>query len=459
MLRIVGPITLGALLLCSPCWAQVDPPVAAPQPAPGATQAQPATAATASPSAQAQPATAATASPSATSAANSAERKPKGLVFASADGQSELAFEPMLHAQGRFFLEPVTHRTDSFLVRRARPIVSARLWKWSELWLEPEFGGGTVSLLEAHGTFGVCDWLKLRVGKVRVPLGLEYLQSENDMTFAEPGLPSELVPFRDVGVELRGNVLNGFLSYTGGFYNGAPAGAQGDLDQNRSKDFAGRVMVAPLGLTDIEPLRQFGLGFAAEVGAELGSVPTFRSFSRLPFFQFVQADPVAGTPGVTALGRRVILTPQAHYYYGPVGVLAEYIESEQRLARGPERYTATARAWQVSGSIVLGGAPSYQGVKVDHPLDFDRGHWGALELAGRYDELRIGHGVFGAGFASATDSAEAAQAWAAGLHWYLARHIAWKLDLSRTHFVWHGPLRARPDEMVLLGQIQLAPPL
>jgi phosphate-selective porin OprO/OprP len=365
----------------------------------------------------------------------------------------------MLHAQARIFLEPVTHRTDTLLIRRARPIISARLWQYSELWLEPEFGGGSAALLEAHATFGGCEWLKLRIGKVRVPLGVEYLQSENDMTFAEPGLTSELIPFRDLGVELRGDVLDGFVTYAAGVYNGAPAGAQGDLDQNRSKDFAGRIMLVPLRMTDIEPLRQLGIGMGAEVGAELGPVPTFRSFSRLPFFQFVQADPVAGTAGVTALGRRVILTPQAYYYYGPVGLLAEYIDSEQRLARGTERYRVTTRAWQVSGSIVLGGSPTYQGVKVDHPLNLGAGHWGALELAARYDELSIDDGVFAAGFASHTDSAEGAREWAAGLHWYLARHVAWKFDLSRTLFVWDSDLRPRPDELVLLGQIQLAPPM
>jgi phosphate-selective porin OprO/OprP len=258
---------------------------------------------------------------------------------------------------------------------------------------------------------------------------------------------------------LRGDVLHGFVTYAAGVYNGAPAGAQGDLDQNRSKDVAGRILLVPLRMTDIEPLRQLGIGMAAEVGAELGPVPTLVSTSQIPFFQFVQADPATGTPGVTALGRRIILTPQAYYYYGPVGLLAEYVDLEQRLARGPDRYHVTASAWQVSGSIVLGGSPTYQGVEVDHPLNFDEGHWGALELAGRYGALRIDHGVFASGFASHTDSAEGAGEWAVGLDWYLARHIAWKFNLSRTVFVWDSDLRPRPDETVLLAQFQLAPPM
>jgi phosphate-selective porin OprO/OprP len=461
MQRFFGPATLGALLLTVPCWAQVKLPTAAPEAAAPPTQpaAAPAPVAAPEPPRTTPPQPSLAAPPPTEPGPERTEKKSQGLVLRSADGRSELAFRPMLHAQARIFLEPVTRRTDTLLVRRARPIISARLFKYSELWLEPEFGEGTVSLLEAHATLGISDWLKLRVGKVRLPLGLEYLQSENDMTFGELGLPSELIPFRDLGVELRGDVLDGFVSYAAGVYNGAPAGAQGDLDQNDSKDLGGRVMVVPLRMTDIEPLRQLGVGIGAEVGAELGPVPTFRSFSRLPFFQFVQADPVAGTAGVTALGRRVILTPQAYYYYGPVGLLAEYIDSEQRVARGTERYRVTTRAWQVSGSVVLGGSPTYRGVEVDHPLDFGAGHWGALELAGRYDELSIDDGVFAAGFASRADSAQGAREWAVGLHWYLARHVAWKFDLSRTLFVWDSDLRPRSDELVLLSQIQVAPPM
>jgi phosphate-selective porin OprO/OprP len=257
MQRFFGPATLGALLLTVPCWAQVELPTVVPEAAAPPTQpaAAPAPVAAPGPPRTAPPQPSLAAPPPTEPAPERTEKKSEGFVLRSADGRSELGLRPMLHGQARLFLEPVTRRTDTLLVRRARPIISARLFKYTELWLEPEFGEGTVSLLEAHATLVFRDWLKLRVGKVRLPLGVEYLQSEDDMTFGELGLPSELIPFRDLGVELRGEVLDGFVSYAAGVYNGAPAGAQGDLDQNDSKDLAGRILVVPLRMTDIEPLR------------------------------------------------------------------------------------------------------------------------------------------------------------------------------------------------------------
>ena len=48
---------------------------------------------------------------------------------------------------------------------------------------------------------------KFRFGKFKPPVGLERLVSDSDMLFVERALPTDLVPNRDVGVQVYGENL------------------------------------------------------------------------------------------------------------------------------------------------------------------------------------------------------------------------------------------------------------
>jgi phosphate-selective porin OprO/OprP len=159
-----------------------------------------------------------------------------------------------------------------------------------------------------------------------------------------------------------------------------------------------------------------------------------------------------------ANGERRIVTPQAHYYGGPVGIVAEYVWSRQRVSRGDVTGRVVAEAWQVAGSAVWGGKPAYDGVKVDRPFSLAHRTWGALEVAARCGALRIHDSPYRLGFANPRSSPDRASEWVVGLGWHFATLISWKMELSRTRFRWHDVPSARPDETVLLGQVQVASP-
>ena len=104
------------------------------------------------------------------------------------------------------------------------------------------------------------------------------------------------------------------------------------------------------------------------------------------------------------------------------------------MQNGPATARLRNSAWQVAGSIVLTGErASYKGVTPKKPFDLKNGGWGALELAGRYSVLRIDPDAFPT-FASISSSAQEAQAWAAGLNWYLNRNVKLVLDYEETHY-------------------------
>src|SRR5690606_42065101 len=107
-----------------------------------------------------------------------------------------------VQADGRFLFG--NQGTDTFAVRRARLDFRATLASYLSARLHPELAGSRLNLLDAYITLGLVPELQVQVGKMKSPIGLELLQSPRDMVFPERGLPSLLVPNRDVGAVVQG---------------------------------------------------------------------------------------------------------------------------------------------------------------------------------------------------------------------------------------------------------------
>ena len=63
--------------------------------------------------------------------------------------------------------------------------------------------------------------------------------------FAERGLPTNLVPSRDIGLQIGGDFSEGLFAYQVGVFNGVADLANGGDDLSDAKDFAARVFVQP----------------------------------------------------------------------------------------------------------------------------------------------------------------------------------------------------------------------
>jgi hypothetical protein len=330
-------------------------PAPAPTPAPvGTSPAAPAAAepAPASPTITLVPAPAATVPPAAATTPAPAEvpvpEKPakpgeaSKLQIASADGQNKLEFHALLDADGRFFLTD-KGGIGTFLVRRARPSIDAKLFRYFELTIVPEFAGSRFTILEGFGNVHLWDALQLRVGKGKPPVGLERLQSSRDTMFPETALPTLLVPNRDVGAQLHGKVADGAFEWAFGVYNGVPNGQIGETDTNDSKDVEARVFVHPFKPTDIDALKGLGLGVAGTIGNEQGPVGPYVTSGGATFFAYGST--------VNGLGKRTLVTPQAYYYGGPVGAMFEVVRVRDHYAT-PTGATGTVgtTAWALQAS-------------------------------------------------------------------------------------------------------------
>lgn len=381
-----------------------------------------------------------------------------GFSLRSADNAFQLRLRGYVQLDGRFYQDDVAKKgTDTFILRRARPIFEGTIFKIFDFRIMPDFGAGTTVLQDAYVNARFAPEFQVRAGKFKPPVGLERLQSATDLLFAERALPTNLVPNRDLGVQLQGDLAGNRLAYQLGVFNGVVDGGNGDLDTNNGKDTAARIFFTPAGGNTGKGL---GVGIAASTGNQNATtpaatgLPSYKTGGQLTFFSYRSDGTAAGT--TIAAGRRERLSPQLYWYGGPFGLLAEYVRSSQEVRRGAASAKLENDAWQVAASFVLfGGEPSYRGVDPRQPFDSAQRHWGALELAARYNRLDVDDKAFPL-FANPASAASRASAWAVGLNWYLTRGVRFLLDYEQTRFRGGAAAGDRPDEKILLDRIQVS---
>jgi phosphate-selective porin OprO/OprP len=380
----------------------------------------------------------------------------EGFILRSADSDFKLQIRGYVQLDGRFFFSDVPPGTDTFAIRRARPIVEGTIFKNFEFRIMPDFGLGQTVLQEAYMDVNFNPGIKVRAGKFKPPVGLERLQSAVDLLFVERGLPTDLVPNRDLGVQVFGDVAGGKLSYAAAFLNGVADAGNGNLDNDNHKDGAFRIFLTPFGK---ESKSDLGVGIAATYGEADGTttatgLPSYASEGLLVFFTYRSDGTVAGT--TIADGTRYRITPQGYYYYGPFGVLAEYAFSSQEVRRDIATATVGNDSWQVeAGYFLTGEKATYKRVKTLSKFNPSEHTWGAFQIKGRYTVLNIDEDAFPI-FADPTKSASESRSWGTGVNWYLNNNLKFMLDYSHSTFKGGSPTGDRPDEDLLWLRFQVA---
>jgi phosphate-selective porin OprO/OprP len=382
-----------------------------------------------------------------------------GFSLRSADGAFVLRLRGYVQFDGRFFQDDEQRPgVDTFLLRRVRPILEGTLFKNFDYRVMPDFGGGTTVLQDAYLDARVSPRFRIRAGKYKPPVGLERLQSGTDILFVERALPTNLVPNRDLGIQLHGD-LPGGLNYAVGVFNGVPDLGSADTDSNSGKDVAARLFFTPFA-AGTGPFKNLGLGIAASQGSQEGTLtatglPAYRTPAQQTFFSYRSDGTAAGT--AVADGDRTRLSPQGYFYRGPFGLMAEYVRSSHEVRRGAVSEELEHDSWQVSTSWVLagGGEPSFRAVNPKKPFDLEANTWGAFEVAARYSVLELDEATFPL-FANPASAASSAEAWAVGLNWYLSRNLRLYLDYEQTEFEDGAATGDRKDEKILFSRFQIS---
>ncbi|MBX6364146.1 MAG: porin [Gemmatimonadetes bacterium] len=382
-----------------------------------------------------------------------------GAAFRSGDGVFTLRVRGYIQEDGRFFLGADRIGASTFVLRRVRPILEGTVFGRYDYRLMADFGGGTASIQEAYIDARYRPALGLRFGKFKPPVGLERLRSATAITFAERALPTDLVPNRDIGVQLWGDVWRGAFSYAVGAFNGVPDGGSADADSDDGKDVAARIFAHPFRAAGPPVLRGLGLGVAATTGAQTGTpaapaLAVYRTPLQQGFFAYRADGQAAGT--VVADGTRTRLSPQGYLYAGPLGLLGEYVVVAQHVRRDSTAATLRSRGWQVAASwVVTGEAAGFGGVRPRASFDPTAHGWGALELTARLHGIDVDAAAVPT-FADPVRAATAARAWSLGANWYVNRNVRLVLDYEHTTFTGGRAAGDRPAERGIVGRAQLA---
>jgi len=317
---------------------------------------------------------------------------------------------------------------DTVVLRRVRPTFSGTIYQYIDFMFRPDFGQGTTAIYDAYVQLNYLPWANLRVGKFKPPVGLERLQNDDDTSFVERGLPSNLAPQRDIGYQLSAPLFKQRIYYAVSTFNGVPDASIGsDTAASDHRDYAARLFLTPF-LPDENALSGLGIGFAASGGNTDGeALPSFKTFGQETFFTFAS--------GVTAAGHRTRLAPQGYYYLGAFGLLTEYALNEEGFQKSGVRREIAFRAYQVQASYILTGEKkSYGGPTPKKSFDPMHGGWGAWEIAARLGDWEAEKGVYSYGLVSSAVSPRHLHEWTGGVNWYLNRLFRFSADYGKTNF-------------------------
>ena len=386
----------------------------------------------------------------------------KGFTLASADAANSLKIRGLAQLDSRlFFGDGGGVVNNAFVLRRARIITEGTFAKNYSFQFVPEFGGSSISILDANLGVTINKALSFKFGKFKSPVGLELLQSDSWTFFNERSIVTNLVPNRDLGIQASGDVLNGTVNYTVGIFGGlGDGGSTNNADFDNEKDLVARVIASPFKNDADSAVQGLSFGVSASVGrakTASGRTSGYRTDGQQTFFAY-SATTIAD-------GQNWRISPQADYRNGSFGAIGEYVVSTSNV-----RPSATGlktelqnKAWQLAAGYVLTGEDSsFTGVVPRTNFDYAAGTWGAFEVTARYANLKVDDAAFPL-YASAASNADEASSVGVGLNWYLSKAVAFKFDYYQTKFGFSPAAPAtstsqilRQDEQVFISRFQVS---
>lgn len=383
----------------------------------------------------------------------------RSIVATSPDGANSIKVRGLLQLDTRLFTGDDVLNNNAFVLRRARLGTEGMMARDYAFQLMAEFGGGSVSVVDANLNIAISKALQFKLGRFKVPVGLEQLQSDSWTFFNERSIASNLMPGRDLGIQAWGEARDGRLGYAVGVFNGVPDGASTtNTDFDNDKALAGRVFVSPFKDQADSALHGLAFGIGGSFGRNKtasGRTGGYRTDGQQTFFAYHAP--------IIADGMSWRLAPQFDFRRGPFGLLGEYVVSTVNVRPGTGGAKAKLRnqAWHLATGFVLTGENSSPGgIEPRTAFNPTAGGWGALEVTVRAANLIIDDGTYPL-YASLAATASEAASFGIGLNWYLGRAAVFKFDYYRTEFGFNPaaptvPTAAvlRQDEKVFISRFQ-----
>jgi phosphate-selective porin OprO/OprP len=375
-----------------------------------------------------------------------------GIHFRSGDGDFDVTVGGYAAVHYRVFLDRpadnVRTSPDSFFLRQARPEITGILYRDFDFKIQWDFPSGSYSTTGAapnsvSGTLqdGWIGWhqfpeLSLRLGEFKEPFGQEQTTADRYIDFAERSDIDRLVPGRDIGLELFGVLASGTLTYEAGVFNGQ---GRAVVDQDEGKEVAGRLRLQPWATRgEGDLLKRFRLGISGThaIVTQSSSANFILQSTDLVISYLVPNNPAANPPFME--GPRSRYGAEWTWNLGPVGLRAEGFERIDGWRVPPTLSQIPIRTWagmaQVTWLLTGEVKPIEARLNPAHPFNPRKGDWGALELDGRLDRVRVEKTIFTSGIAPQAGFSNGVTTAVVGAKWYLNRNLSVVPDFIQEHY-------------------------
>jgi phosphate-selective porin OprO/OprP len=354
--------------------------------------------------------------------------------------------------------EKNTGETSTWGPDENRLAFSGHVWRYHEFKLDMELLAAPVARYVFYNMH-YWDEAQIKIGQFKQPFGFNQLRAQRHQDFAARGLIAQLAPGYDLGAMVHGTVLDGYVNYALGFFNGgqlATNSGRNATDANSDKDVAGRIVLNPLIKSDNEYLKHMQMGFnwTWGVAQSTASALSYSTSGGTTFFN---------TGGATFDNDKTRYRLGAHWAWrgGPASLSFEWSRIDYGLVDVTGNALTQAddlevNAFNVEATWVLTGEEKgWKTVVPDKFFNPHEGGWGAWELAFRYGYLNLqnndyirSHGVTGNGRVSE---------YTFGVNWYMNPHTRFRINYN--HAVFSDDLANNneqtrdPDSLVIQYQI------
>lgn len=366
--------------------------------------------------------------------------EPSAIEYNNPEHDVRLMLDGYVQVDGFIPFRPDSAQEDAEF-RRVRPTLRGEIGDHISFKLMSNFSEGRHELQDAYLTYTFSDAFALTGGKLKMPLGLEILQSSSDIQFVERSIVSQLLPSREYGGMAEGK-LDGGWEYAAGVFTNAAEDEVTDDEDWYNQTVAARLMYSPA-----EKL-QFGI--AADFGSRDGSLYRPR---------LIVPETAAGGAALTHLpsafsdGDVWRVTPQLHWYHGPFLLMTEYAYISQGLsdATTGEQGRVDMFGGQLSlGYFLTGEEAAYTDPAPLRPFSLAANQWGAWEVTGRVAYIDTSDPADSI-FVDQAASADGVFAATAGLNWHVNAYVKMMMNYEYAAFN-SGDL---PEEQSILTRLQV----
>jgi len=309
-------------------------------------------------------------------------------------------------------------------IRRARFGFDGTAFTKFKYRIEAEFVKGSVNLLDAYLTYAINPKWSVTVGQQKAPYGLEANSTDALNSFLERGMANNafgaIGAERRVGVQLNyasDHVYAGLGAFGSGETVGRSTAATG-ATPDEGYGANARIVWEPI--VDTDKLVHLGVSAFRATNFDGNTVVLRDRPNTRVDGGYIESASISGTNPATgpSTGAKnaTFVGAEAAFVKGPFSVQGEYSHlSVDRFGVDP---TVNFDGFYVFGSWFLTGeSRTFKGGVVDRLKPFNdfnpsAGHWGAIELLARYDQLDLtDHDL--------SSLKKKATSWTGGASWYL----------------------------------------